>query len=336
MAGSLIKSYRFRAEREAAWRDLDGLVGRAERWGLRTLAPDEVLRLPMRYRTAVSSLSVARSISLDASLLAYLETLATRAYFLVYATRAGALDSLSRFFSTHLPRAVRQAAWHSLVAAFILALGIAAGWVLSAQSDDWFYAFVDADMAGGRDPSASTEYLRSTLFDGGTWQDELVAFATFLFQNNARIGMVCFALGAVFGVPVVYLLLVNGMMLGAFVSLFVGRGLGVELAAWLSIHGTTELFALVLCGGAGLMLADGMVRPGRLTRLAALARRGRPAGEIALGCVAMFFIAALLEGLGRQLVESTALRFAIGGAMLALWLAYFTLAGRETSGGDGG
>src|SRR5690606_6453218 len=94
------------------------------------------------------------------------------------------------------------------------------------------------------------------------------------------------------------------------------------------IHGTTELFAIVLCGGAGFLLADGMVRPGRKTRLAALATRGRSAAVLVLGAVAMLLVAALLEGLGRQLVQETWQRFAIGGAMLAFWLAVFILGGR--------
>jgi len=36
-----------------------------------------------------------------------------------------------------------------------------------------------------------------------------------------------------------------------------------------------------------------------------------------------------LEGGFRQLVQSTPLRFAIGFGVGALWVAYFTLAGRE-------
>ena len=155
-----------------------------------------------------------------------------------------------------------------------------------------------------------------------------MAFASFLFTHNAGIGILCFALGAVFGIPVVYLLFVNGLTLGAMCALFASRGLGTDFLAWLAIHGTTELFAIILCGGAGFLLADGMVRPGRQTRLAALAARGRPAAVLVLGAVAMLLVAALLEGLGRQLVQETWQRFAIGGAMLAFWMAVFTLGGR--------
>lgn len=332
MADPLIRSYRFRAEREALWRDLETLVQRAETSGARSLRPLDLVRLPVLYRAAVSSLSVARAISLDASLLAYLENLATRAYFVVYGTRTSPAGAAGRFFTRRLPTAVRTARWHILAAALVMALGTLLGWVLTAGDLDWFYVFVDPGMAAGRDPGATAAELRQVLFDGGTWEDELVAFASFLFTHNASIAILCFALGVVFGVPVVWLLLTNGMMLGAFCGLYAARCLEGELLGWLAIHGTTELFAIVLCGGAGFLLADGLVRPGRQTRLAALARRGRIAAELALGAVVMLFVAALLEGLGRQLVTSTGLRFAIGGLMLAFWLALFCFGGRGETG----
>jgi len=329
MSDTLIRSYRFRAEREAQWQDLERLVSHAEASGARALAPGELQRLPVLYRATVSSLSVARAISLDASLLAYLENLATRAYFLVYGTRISPAHAIGRFFSHELPATVRASRHHILASALVMGLGVALGWLLTASDMDWFYTFVDGWITGGRDPSAATAYLRGTLFDAGDWKDELVAFASFLFTHNAAIGILCFALGAAFGIPVVYLLFVNGLTLGAMCALFDSRGLGTEMLGWLAIHGTTELFAIVLCGAAGFLLADGMVRPGRRTRLAALAARGRPAAVLVLGAVAMLLVAALLEGLGRQLVQETWLRFAIGGAMLVLWLVAFTFGGRE-------
>ncbi len=328
MSDSLIRSYRFRAEREAQWQDLERLVSIAEKSGARALSPSDLLRLPVLYRAVISSLSVARSISLDASLLDYLESLATRAYFQVYGSRSSPRKAVGRFFSRDLPRAVRAARRHILASALVMGAGVALGWLLTASDMDWFYTFVDPWLAGGRDPSATTAYLRSTLHDAGTWKDELVAFASFLFTHNAGIGILCFALGAVFGIPVVYLLFVNGLTLGAVCALFDSRGLGVELLGWLAIHGTTELFAIILCGGAGFLLADGMVRPGRQTRLAALAARGRSAAVLVLGAVAMLLVAALLEGLGRQLVQDTGIRFVIGGAMLAFWLMVFAFGGR--------
>ena len=329
MADDLLKSSRFRIEREARWRELDALIVRAEKDGLRSLDADELVRMPGLYRACMSSLSVARNLSFDANLRAYLESLCLRAYFVVYGVRAGFGQVLAGFFGRDFPQAVRST-WPAIVLAGLLLLGgTATGWAIVAQEPAWFEAFVDPARAQGRTPDATREELAEVIFRKPDAADQLMAFATFLFQNNARVGMLCFALGAAFGVPVVLLLYYNGLGIGAICAVYAGKGLTVEFLAWLSIHGTTELTAIVLCGGAGFHLAGAMINPGRRTRLTALRETGRTATILVVGAVAMLFVAALLEGLGRQLITDTSVRLATGGTMLALWVVYFAFSGRR-------
>lgn len=331
MTDDLLKSYRFRVEREGTWRELDALIARAERHGLRSLDADELARVPRLYRACMSSLSVARSISLDANLLAYLESLSLRAYFVVYGVRADLGQVLARFFRRDFPTAVRRTRWSIALAAFLLLVGVATGWAVTAKEPAWFEAFVSSAMAQGRTPDATGEDLAKTIFDKPDAADQLTAFATFLFTHNARIGMLCFALGAAFGVPVVLLLLYNGLAIGAICAVFAGKDLTVEFLAWLAIHGTTELAAIVLCGAAGFHLGGAMINPGRRTRLTALREQGRTATTLVVGAVVMLFVAAVLEGFGRQLIIDTTTRMAVGCTMLVLWLAYFAVAGRSVS-----
>ena len=65
----VLKSSEFRKGREEGWRELENLVQRVERRGVRSLTLDELQQLPMLYRAALSSLSVARTIALDRNLL---------------------------------------------------------------------------------------------------------------------------------------------------------------------------------------------------------------------------------------------------------------------------
>ena len=329
MADDLLKSYRFRVEREGTWRELDALIARAERHGLHSLDADELARVPGLYRACMSSLSVARSISLDANLLAYLESLTLRAYFVVYGVRANLGQVLARFFRRDFPIAVRRTRWSIALAAFLLLVGVATGWAVTLKEPAWFDAFVSPAMAQGRTPDATREDLAKTIFDKTEAADQMTAFATFLFTHNARIGMLCFALGAAFGVPVVLLLLYNGLTIGAICAVFAGKDLTVEFLAWLAIHGTTELAAIVLCGAAGFHLGGAMINPGRRTRLAALREKGRTATILMVGAVVMLLVAAVLEGFGRQLIIDTTTRMAVGCTMLVLWLAYFAVGGRS-------
>src|ERR1700745_2015490 len=83
----VLKSSEFRKGRAEGWLELERLVTRVERQGIRRLSWDELQRLPILYRAALSSLSVARTIVLDRNLLLYLETLSTRGFLRVYGPR---------------------------------------------------------------------------------------------------------------------------------------------------------------------------------------------------------------------------------------------------------
>src|SRR5262252_4107811 len=185
-----LKSQRFRKEREAEWKKLEDLLARAERSSASALSDDEIIALPVLYRSALSSLSVARAISLDQSLIAYLESLCTRAYFYVYGTRTTLLERMIAFFAHDWPRAARDL-WRETAAAVALTLlGALIAYVLVTRDSTWFYSFVPEGLAGGRGPAATTEDLRDTLFTGS--QVDLPVFATFLFTHNAQIALFAF------------------------------------------------------------------------------------------------------------------------------------------------
>jgi len=332
MKGSAgLRSYQFRKEREGVWRELERLVARAEKSGVRSLPAEHVARLPHLYRATLSSLSVARAISLDRALTEYLETLCARAYFCVYGTTFPVSEAVAGFFRHRFPAAVRRFRWQIAMATLFLVLGVLVAHVLVSRDADWYYVFVSEGYAQGRDPAASTEDLRAALYHGGD-DEGLGAFASFLFTHNARIGMIAFALGFLAGIPVYLLLFTNGLTLGAFGALYASRGLGPEFWGWVLPHGITELGAVALCGGAGLILAQALVFPGRHTRLRNLAIRGREAGVIVLGAVAMLFVAGMIEGFFRQLVHDVLTRYMVAFASLGFWCAYFTFAGREVRG----
>lgn len=317
-----LKSQRFRREREADWRRLEAIVDKAEKRSASALSDDEILAMPVLYRSALSSLSVARATSLDQGLIGYLESLAARAYFFVYGARSTPQEQLAAFFGRDWPTGVRGLWRETLIALAITALGAAVAWWLVGTDSDWFFGFVDAGLADGRDPTASRETLRATLYhDEGA--EGLSAFSTWLFTHNAGVALLAFALGFAFGAPTIVLLLMNGAMLGAMLHVFFEKGLGFEFGGWLLIHGVTELFAIVLAGAAGMKIGWAVAFPGHDSRLEALSRAGRTTGAAMVGVVLMLLLAGLLEGFGRQLIGSDVVRYAIAAATALLWGLYF-------------
>jgi len=317
-----LKSQRFRDERKKDWSDLEVLLRKIEGRQTRQLSNDDMLRLPRLYRATLSALSVARATSLDQSVIVYLESLSARGYYALYGSQTGLGSRIVKFFRRDWPEAM-QILWKDTVASTLfLLLGALVGFALVTANPDWYNAFVPETLAGERNPSASTESLREVLYDGQD-QDGLGVFAAFLFSHNSRVAILCFALGFAFCLPTVVLLLITGLMLGGFMALYASRGLGFEMGGWLFIHGTTEIFAIILAGAAGLFIGRAIAFPGEKTRIESASYAGQTGGIAMAGIIIMLLFAGLLEGYGRQLINSDWLRYLIGFVMLSIWLTYF-------------
>jgi len=320
-----LKSKRFREERQEVWKEMEGLLRRIESYSVRNLTDEEMIKLSQLYRSTLSSLSVARATSLDQSVVTYLESLSTRAYYVIYGSQQRLRDRIFNFFSRDWPLAV-QGAWKDLIASsFVFALGVFIGFILVSNNPDWFYSLMGEGMAGGRNPAASEEFLRSTIYGYDSDDGGLGAFAAHLFSNNSRVSILAFALGFAFALPTVALLLYNGLSIGAFIAVFTNKNLGFEIGGWLSIHGTTELFAIALAGAGGMLIGRAVAFPGEMSRMESMRAKSEQAAIILGGVVVMMFIAGILEGFGRQLIQNDWLRYGIGGSMLTFWLVYFFL-----------
>lgn len=321
-----LKSQKFREARQGDWRALNSALDRVEKQGLKSFSVEDILNLPLLYRSAMSSLSMAQSISLDRNMITYLQALCVRAYVYIYGPQTRVKDILSGFFARDWPRGVRKL-WAEIALSFALVvLGGVTGWMMCAHDQSWYTIFMGG-MSEGRTPGASREALLKTLGSGG--KDAMLSpFAVFLMTHNVGVAISAFAFGILFGIPTFILMVMTGVQMGALLWLFASKGLGLELAAWLSIHGTTEITAFTIAGACGFHIARRLMFPGDLSRRAALMQAGRLTGTVMIGVAVMLTIAGCLEGIGRQTVTASWLRFGIGAAMLTLWAIFFLGVGR--------
>lgn len=318
----------FRAEREADWQRLEALLDLVEKKSPRRLSATDLIELPRLYRATLSALSIARETSLDASMIGYLESLSTRAYFILYGCREPLWRQMGDYFVRGWPAAVRGIWAETLLVAALFMASALAGHFLVLSDPAWFAALVPPEMAGGRDLQASADHLRSTIY-GKPERGGLEVFATYLFTHNAQIAIMAFALGFAFGVPTLFLIASNGIMLGAFYAVFLPHGLGYGFTGWLLIHGSTELSAIILAGAAGLHIGRAVAFPGAHARLAAAGAAGRRGALVMMGVVIMLLVAGLLEGFARQLITDDLARYAIAAAMFGFWMFYFSFGGRK-------
>ena len=325
-----LKSQRFREAREGDWKTLSSSLDKVGKKGLGAFSIDEILNLPLLYRSAVSSLSMAQSISLDRNMITYLQALCVRAYVFIYGPHTRFKDVAEGYFVKAWPAGVRKL-WPELsLAVLVSVVGTFIGWLLCAHDSNW-YDLLTGGMAEGRNVSASVKDLKNTLGAGGPdMHDHLPTMAAFLMTHNIQVCVVAFAAGAVFGLPTLMALIQNFYVLGAMLWLFYSKGLGFDFTAWLAIHGTTELSAIILSGACGFHIARRIMFPGDVTRMQALREAGQLTGTVMLGCAIMLIIAGCLEGIGRQTILNPFLRLGVGGVMFIFWVTYFLFTGKNT------
>lgn len=305
-----------------AWDELSDLLDKARRVGAAGLTADELARLDRLYRMTTIHLAQVRLRTNNPALLERLNRLVAQAHSFIYAPpRENPLARVGRFYAVGFARAVART-WPFHFASFLLfAAGALIAYFGALNDDLTAYALLSGDV---RVPGASVEQLENVLRSGRERSAaEKFHFASFLFSHNTKVGFTAFALGVLGGVPTVFLMLINGGLLGAFAAVHHQRGVEAEMWGWILAHGITEITAIILCGGAGLMLGMAVLRPRYATRGQSLVAAGREAMRLVLGVVPMFILAGIIESYVRQSHMSVTARLLFAAATAIFWAVYF-------------
>lgn len=303
------------------WEELEQLVQRAHRW-TKSLSSAERERLDELYRRTTVHLARVSSRTTDRVLLEYLNRLTAAAHSVIYLPpRASMFERLGRFFAEGFPSSIGQHWRPHLLSALLVICGALVGY-FSATADP-LLAHALWPSYDPRQPGSTPEQLLTYLHGGrGGPGGQKFLFASFLFQHNLKVSILAMATGVLAAVPTVFLMLFNGMLLGVFAAIHYQAGIRAELWAWLLPHGITELGAIILCGGIGLMLGNAVVRPGESTRTASLLRVGREAAPMGAGAAMMLVLAAIIESYIRQSYWSTSTRLLFAAGTGIFWMLY--------------
>jgi uncharacterized membrane protein SpoIIM required for sporulation len=147
--------------------------------------------------------------------------------------------------------------------------------------------------------------------------------------NNIQVAIMAFAGGTLLGIYTLYILAQNGLMLGILAGAAQSLGFAGNLWGFVAAHGTIELSVIFFAGGAGLQLGWSVIRPGLLTRRAALLLAARRAAQLLLGCVPLLVIAGTIEGFISPSDLPLAVKLAVSLGSGLLLYGYLLLSGRE-------
>jgi uncharacterized membrane protein SpoIIM required for sporulation len=318
----------FVKRRGSAWERLELLLARTGRRGLRQLDAEELFELGRLYRWVTSDLAYAQGHRFDARLQHYLNRLTARAHAHVYgSTIESGRARIARFFTHTFPREFR-ASWPYIGACITLTIL----WAAVA------YAIVrhnPSDASALLPDWLVPEHITKSLHDSNFafTPDQSSMMSSEIITNNIKVAVLTFAGGIVtLGAFTLYLIIFNALMLGALGALFAQAGFGPDFWATVAPHGFIELTAIQIAGGAGLLVAAGVLWPGRLRRRDAVVQNGRRAGVLVGGVVAMLCVAGVIEGFFSPLRFGIPVRAGVGIATAVLLVLYFSFAGRASTG----
>lgn len=250
--------------------------------------PDEMAQ---QFTELVNDLGYSKTFYPQSKVTQYLNGLASKIYLGIYKNKREESSRIWRFWKTELPLTVRK--YHrELLYAFLLFTSFA---VMAAFSTAQDQSFVRGVL--GNDYVEMTEENISRGDPFGVYKDKnkLEMFLT-IALNNVKVSFMVFVGGFLLTIGTVWMLFQNGMMVGAFQTFFFLKDIGWQSVLVVWVHGTLEISAIIIAGGAGLIVGNSILFPGTHKRLHSLKRGAKDGLKLMIGLVPVFIVAAFLEG----------------------------------------
>ncbi len=287
------------------------------------------MRLSPLYRDVCADLSRAQAARYSAPLVEYLQGLTAAAHAVLYgkpsravASRLGKGRARARSVLTAFPRAVRRRWKPIALAAALFFLPLAIGVLAALQEPAFAFRIVPRTML-----EPLTEAYAKGFADGRA-AGENALMTGFYVNNNVGIALRCFALGVFGGLGSAFYLLHNGLSIGAILGYVASQGAGANIVTFVVGHGTLELGAIVLSGGAGLALGWALVAPGTRTRLASVQAVAPDLVVIVAGAAVMRTMAAGVEGWWSGSSVPSDVKRSVGLGLFLLVALYLGFVGR--------
>ena len=280
---------RWIARRELFWKRQDALLRQVEKKGIKSLRSDDIRELASLYRSVAADLARARTQKAGNIIIQNLQSLTTRGYNQIYqGSRRQEWQALVDFYRWDLPGVVQQNAGYIALATSLFLLGAIVAWWYAWQDPTFISLIVPENL------------IRKVRDEHQLWMGSIVGVeplaSSSIMMNNLSVSFGAVAGGITAGIYTVFLLVFNGLSIGAVATLVGQNNLAYPFWAFVFPHGSLELPAIFFAGGAGLLIARAILFPGKYRRIDALKLYGNRAVQLVFAIVPMLIIAGTIEG----------------------------------------
>jgi uncharacterized membrane protein SpoIIM required for sporulation len=312
---------RWLEKRKPYWARLEQLVQQSSR-GIAALSHNELKELGLLYRQTASDLAAVREDVSNRQLAAYLNQLLGRSHNLIYMGHKPKMSAVVHFYRDTYPQTFRETLPQTVIALVIVLVAAVGAWAITARDPAFAHRLLGAHMI-------------ETIEQQHMWTDSIVTIkplaSSGIMTNNLSVAFSMFALGITGGLGTIWMLAVNGLLLGVIGAATAHAGMALQLWSFVAPHGALELPAIFIAGGAGLEIARGLLFPGLLSRRDSLERAGGRATRLLLGTIPMLIIAGVIEGFFSPSAAPAAMKFGLGAVLFASLLTYLFLTGRSSA-----
>ncbi|MCX7843191.1 MAG: stage II sporulation protein M [Clostridia bacterium] len=307
-----MKEDKFIKENQRVWIQLEDTLKKLKSKGIKSFESSDFELLLTNYNKACGHLSYSRTYYGNSDTTSYLNRLVAAAHSYIYTTETSTVKKLKDFFLIDFPSLIRKNSFFVALSAGLFFLGILLSFIFTLISAENAAAFIPQHI------------LDSVSFEGSSSSWKGPVESTFILTNNIRVGFSAFAMGITLGIGTVYVLVYNGFMLGTLAALALIKGVNIKFWSMILPHGVIELFAIFVCGAAGLIIGYSLINPGNFSRKDSLIIKGRTAIKLVCGTIPLFTVAGFIEGFltPSGLSQSIKLGFALF-TLLLLFLYMF-------------
>jgi uncharacterized membrane protein SpoIIM required for sporulation len=281
---ALTASLLARADR---WREADLRARRLARG--RSDEAADATRLVEDYRLLAHDLARVRALLPATRTREYLEAAYARAHATLHHGAWHPGSALLALLRDELPGVVRWLWPYIVWSTLIFALAVAAGYTLVARYPELIALFASPDLI------ASVE--RGQLWTEGVLNVVPSAvLSAQILANNIVVSLFAYCAGFLFGLGTLYILGLNGLMVGSLFA-FVGQhGLAQPLFSFMVAHGCVELSVVCLSGAAGAAVGEALIRPGRTGRVDSFREAALRSGRLLIACALLLVGCGIIEG----------------------------------------
>jgi uncharacterized membrane protein SpoIIM required for sporulation len=274
-------------EHAPLWRAADERARRLARG--RTDDADDATRMADDYRLLAADLARARALLPATRSREFLEGAYARTHATLYHGAVHLGSALVTLLRDELPQVVRWLAPYIVAASAIFVLAVAGGYALVHRYPELIALFASPDLI-------------ATVERGQLWTEGLLnvvpssVLSVQLLANNIVVSLLAYCAGFLFGLGTLYVLGLNGLMLGAVFAFVSQHGLRRELLTFIVAHGCVELSVMCLSGAAGMAVGAALMRPGSGGRIEAFRAAALRSGPLLFACALLLTGSGLLEG----------------------------------------